>query len=104
MPERFIVQEAKSIDAVASKYKEERFGYWSGVLVMSNTGQLKFLTLEYRPDQVATFTVYTPGLNVRAVMTFRHEWLKQNTGELNSKLKGALFASEITLRYVQRDD
>lgn len=99
-PKRFIAQEAKKITAIASKYKKERFGYWSGVLEMSNDGDLKFATLEYLPEQTATFTVYTPGFNGKSVMTFEHEWLKQDNGELNSKLEGSPFASEITLRYV----
>lgn len=102
-PERFIAQEAKKITAIASKYKKERFGYWSGVLEISNDDQLQFATLEYLPEEIATFTVYSPGHNSKAVMTFKHEWLKQDNGELNAKLKGALFASEITLRYVLRD-
>jgi hypothetical protein len=99
-PKRFIAQEAKKITSIASKYKKKRFGYWSGVLEMANDGELKFATLEYLPEQTATFTVYTPGFNGKAVMTFKHEWLKQKSGELNSKLEGAPFASEITLRYV----
>jgi len=102
-PERFIEKESKKITEITSKYKKERFGYWSGVLEMSNDGQLKFATLEYLPEQIGTFTVYTPGLNVKAVMTFKHEWLRQDSGELISKLEGAPFASEITLRYVLRN-
>ncbi|NRB77616.1 MAG: hypothetical protein HRU38_02930 [Saccharospirillaceae bacterium] len=102
-PKRFIAQEAKKITLIASKHKKKRFGYWSGVLELANDGDLKFATLEYLPEQTAIFTVYTPGLNGKAVMTFEHEWLKQSSGELNSKLEGAPFASEITLRYVLRD-
>jgi len=102
-PERFIAQEAEKLTAIASIHKNERFGYWSGVLEMSNEDQLKFATLDYQPGKVATFTVYTPGLPYQAKMTFNPKWLRQNNGELTTKLKGALFASEMTLRYSRRD-
>ena len=102
-PERFIAQEAEKLAAIASIHKNKRFGYWSGILEISNEDQLKFATLDYQPGQVATFTVYTPGLPYQAKMNFKPEWLQQNNGELTTKLKGALFASEMTLRYPLRD-
>ena len=102
-PERFIAQEAEKLTAIASKHKNERFGYWSGILEISNEDQLKFATLDYQPGQVATFTVYTPGLPYQAKMNFNPKWLQQNNGELTTKLKGALFASEMTLRYPLSD-
>jgi hypothetical protein len=102
-PERFIAQESEKLTAIASTLKNKRFGYWSGILEISNEDQLKFVTLDYQPGQVATFTVYTPGLPYQAKMNFKPEWLQQNNGELTTKLKGALFASQITLRYQSRD-
>jgi hypothetical protein len=102
-PERFIAQEAEKLTAVASKHKNGRFGYWSGILEISNEDQLKFATLDYQPGQVATFTVYTPGRPYQAKMNFNPKWLQQNNGELTTKLKGALFASEMTLRYPLSD-
>ncbi|PKG96749.1 hypothetical protein [Paraglaciecola sp. MB-3u-78] len=98
-PERFIAKESKKITAIVSENKKGRFGYWSGILEVSNEEQLKFATLEYLPEQAATFTVYTPGFPFQAIMTFDPEWLKQSDGELTTKLEGAPFASEITLRY-----
>lgn len=102
-PERFIAQEVEKLTTIASIHKNERFGYWSGILEVSNEDQLKFATLDYQPGQVATFTVFTPGLPYQAKMTFNSEWLQQSNGELTTKLKGALFASEMTLRYALRD-
>jgi hypothetical protein len=102
-PERFIAKETEKLTAIASINKNERFGYWSGILEMSNEDQLKFATLDYQPGKVATFTVYTPGLPYEAKMTFNPKWLRQSNGELTTKLKGALFASEMTLRYSMRD-
>ena len=102
-PERFIAQETDKLTAIASIHKNKRFGYWSGILDMSNEDQLKFVTLDYQPGQVATFTVYTPGRPYEAKMNFNPKWLQQNNGELTTKLKGALFASELTLRYPLSD-
>jgi hypothetical protein len=102
-PERFIAEESNKITAIVSEHKKGRFGYWSGILEISNEEQLKFATLEYLPEQAATFTVYTPGSPFQAIMTFNPEWLKQSNGELTTKLEGALFASEITLRYQMRN-
>jgi hypothetical protein len=102
-PERFIAQEAEKLTAIASIHKNERFGYWSGVLEISNEDQLKLATLDYQPGKVATFTVYTPGSSYQAKMTFNPKWLRQSNGELTTKLKGAFFASEMTLRYSLRD-
>ena len=102
-PERFIAQETEKLTAIASIHKNKRFGYWSGILEISNEDRLKFATLDYQPGQVATFTVYTPGLPYQAKMNFKPEWLQQNNGELITKLKGAPFASEMTLRYPLRD-
>ena len=36
-------------------------------------------------------------------MNFKPEWLKQNNGELITKLKGAPFASEMTFRFPLKD-
>ena len=102
-PERFIAKESEKITAIVPEHNKGRFGYWSGILEISNEEQLKFATLEYLPEQAATFTVYTPGLPFQATMTFNPEWLKQSNGELTTKLEGALFASEITLRYQLRN-
>lgn len=102
-PERFIAQEAEKLTAIASIHKNERFGYWSGVLEISNEDELKFATLDYQPGKVATFTVYTPGSPYQAKMTFNPKLLRQSNGELTTKLKGAFFASEMTLRYSLRD-
>jgi len=102
-PERFIAQETEKLTTISSTHKNERFGYWSGILEISNEDQLKFATLDYQPGQLATFTVYTPGLPYPARMNFNPDWLQQNDGELSTKLQGAIFASEITLRYPLND-
>lgn len=103
IPDRFLAQETEKLTAIASIHKKQRFGYWSGILEISNEEQLKFITLDYQPEQVATLTVYTPGSPYQAKMSFKPEWLQQNNGELTTKLKGAPFASEMTLRYPLRD-
>jgi len=102
-PERFIAQETEKLTVISSTHKNERFGYWAGILEISNEDQLKFATLDYQPGQLATFTVYTPGLPYPARMNFNPDWLQQNNGELTTKLDGAIFASEITLRYPLND-
>lgn len=102
-PEQFIAKVSKKITSIVSEHKNGRFGYWSGILEISNEEQLKFATLEYLPEQAAIFSVYTPGFPFPAIMTFNPEWLKQSNGELTTKLEGALFASEITLRYQMRN-
>lgn len=102
-PERFIAQETEKLTVISSTHKNERFGYWAGILEISNEDQLKFATLDYQPGQRATFTVYTPGLPYPARMNFNPDWLQQNNGELTTKLEGAIFASEITLRYPLND-
>jgi hypothetical protein len=102
-PERFIATETKKLNAIASKHKKERFGYWSGLLEHANEDDLSFATLVYLPEKMATFTVYSPGLSFPITMTFNPEWLQQSNGELKTKLKGFHFASQLTLRYQSRD-
>ncbi len=102
-PERFLLHESEEVADIASKFKNQRFGYWGGVLESVNDDQLKLVTLKYLPEQIATFTVYYPGTNLTADMTFHPKWLVQDKGELQTKLEGSLFASKLTLRYVLRD-
>ncbi len=102
-PERFIAQETKKLQHLALKHKNERFGYWSGVLEHSNEDELNFVTLVYQPKQMAILTVYSPGSSDPIVMSFNPKWLQQSNGELKTKLKGFHFASQITLRYQSRD-
>lgn len=102
-PSSFITKETKKLTTIASIHKNKRFGYWAGILKTSNDEQLKFATLDYQPDKVATFTVYTPGLPYEAKMNFNPDWLEQKNGELTTKVSGALFASQLTLRYPLRD-
>lgn len=103
IPERFIAQENKKLAAIAVNNKNNRFGYWSGILAYANEDELKFTTLDYQLGKVATFTVYTLGTPYQAQMNFKPEWLQQNNDELTTKLEGAIFASEITLRYPLKD-
>lgn len=102
-PERFIAKETETLTAIASIHKNKRFGYWSGIVEIANEDRLKFATLNYQPGQDAIFTVYTPGFTYQTKMYFKPEWLQQNNGELSTKLSGASFASEMTLRFPLND-
>lgn len=102
-PERFIAQQADKIKAIAAEHKHNRFGFWSGILERANEDQLYFATLDYQPDQIATFTVYRPGFARETTMTFDPKGLKQKNGELTISLDSIHFASQLTLRYALND-
>ncbi|MBR9793880.1 MAG: hypothetical protein GYB58_19230 [Gammaproteobacteria bacterium] len=102
-PQRFIAQQADKIKAIAAEHKHNRFGFWSGILEKANEDQLYFATLDYQPDQTATFTVYRPGYARETIMTFDPEGLEQKNGELTVSLDSVHFASQLTLRYALND-
>lgn len=98
MPEQFHQHASAEPRLNNVEYNRPWYGFWMGVLDTSGEQNLKIASLKFLPDEQAVFTVYTPGLEGKAEMTFDPLDITQSKGELSTKLQGSPFANELTMR------
>ena len=98
IPEQFHQQTSEDLNLNKADYNSAWYGFWMGVLEPSGDEDLKVAVLRVLPDELAHFTVYTPGLPLRAEMNFKPTDIKQESGEFITKLEGSLFASRLIMR------
>jgi len=98
IPEQFHQHASEDVNMNKADYDSAWYGFWVGVLEPSGYEDLKVVSLRFLPDELAHFTVYTPGLQGRAEMNFNPTDIKQDSGEFTTKLEGSLFASELIMR------
>ncbi|QPG05211.1 hypothetical protein IT774_13945 [Salinimonas marina] len=98
IPEQFHQHASEDVNLNKADYASAWYGFWVGVLEPSGYEDLKVVSLRFLPDELARFTVYTPGLPGRAEMNFNPTDIKQDRGEFITKLEGSLFANELIMR------
>lgn len=98
LPEQFHQQTSEDVNLNKADYNSAWYGFWVGILEPSGGEDLKVVSLRFLPDEIARFTVYTPGMQGSAEMNFKPTDIKQDSGEFITKLEGSLFASKLIIR------